>query len=80
MGYSLCNVAIFGHFQNARISLILVVFWSCFLRKTTPMCLQKRYSLVLGNFIFLTQTEYFAWAMAFALWPFLAIFTMLSFF
>ena len=32
------------------------------------------------QFYFLTQTEYFAWAIAFALWPFLAIFEMLSFF
>ena len=29
---------------------------------------------------FLTQSEYFAWAIAFALWPFLAIFKMLPFF
>ena len=29
---------------------------------------------------FLTQSEYFAWAIAFALRPFLAIFKMLSFF
>ena len=29
---------------------------------------------------FLTQTEYFAWAIAFALWPSLAIFKMLLFF
>ena len=32
------------------------------------------------QFYFLTQTEYFAWAIAFALWPFVAIFKMLSFF
>ena len=32
------------------------------------------------QFYFLTQTEYFAWALAFSLWPFLAIFKMLSFF
>ena len=29
------------------------------------------------QFYFLNQTEYFAWAIAFALWPFLAIFEML---
>ena len=27
MGYSLCIAAIFGHFQNALILLILAVFW-----------------------------------------------------
>ena len=32
------------------------------------------------HFYFLTQTEYFAWAIAFALWPYLAFFKMLSFF
>ena len=32
------------------------------------------------QFYFLIQTEYFAWAIAFALWPFLVIFKMLSFF
>ena len=32
------------------------------------------------QFYILIQTEYFACAIAFALWPFLAIFKMLSFF
>ena len=36
------------------------------------MCLWKRFSHVLGNLYFLTQTEYFA------LWPFLASFKVLS--
>ena len=139
MGYSLCVVAIFGHFQNALIFGILAVFWSRFLHRTILLCLQKGFSHVLINFIFwpklcilhglqplhcghywpfskcsyfsntscflerffaqnnsnmfvetfftcfkqfyfLTQTEEFAWAIAFALWPFLAIFKMLSFF
>ena len=31
------------------------------------------------QFYFLTQTEYFAWAIAFALWPLVAIFKILSF-
>ena len=34
----------------------------------------------LRQFYFLKQTEYSAWAIAFALWPFLAIFKMLQFF
>ena len=67
MGYSLCIVAIFGHFQNALIFRILAVFSNRFLHTTTLMCLKKRFSHVLGNFIFLTQTEYFAWAITFAL-------------
>ena len=101
--YCLCIVAIFGNFQNALIFGILAVFSSHFLHRTTVMCLKNRFSHVLGfffepffaknncnvfketffacfrQFYFLTQTEYFAWAIAFALWPFLAIFKMLSF-
>ena len=80
MGYSLCIVAIFGHFQNALIFRILAVFWSRFLHRTTLMCLYKRFSHVLGKFYVLTQSEYFAWAITFASCPFLAIFKMLSFF
>ena len=52
MGYSLWIVAIFGHFQNALIFRILAGFGSRFLHKTTLMCLEKRFSHVLGNFIF----------------------------
>ena len=32
------------------------------------------------EFYFLTETDFFAWAIAFALWPFVAILKMLSFF
>ena len=42
------------------------------------MCVQT-FLACFREFDFLTQTEYFAWAIAFALWPFLAIFKMLSF-
>ena len=52
MGYNLCVVAIFGHFQNARIFLILGVFSSRFLHRTTLMCLYKRFWHVLGNSTF----------------------------
>ena len=74
MGYSLCIVAIFGHFQNALIFRILAVFSSRFLHRTTLMCLYKRFSDNFRIFNFLTQTAHFAWAIAFALWPCLAIF------
>ena len=40
----------------------------------------ERFFACFRQFYFLTQSEYFAWAIAFALWPFLAIFKMLSFF
>ena len=56
----------------------LAVFSKSFLHRTTLKCLQKRFPHLLSN-IFLTQTEYFAGAIAFVLWTFLAIFKMLSF-
>ena len=43
------------------------------------MCIETFFACF-REFYFLTQSEYFAWAIAFALWPFLAIFKMLSFF
>ena len=61
MGYSLCIVAIFGHFQNALIFPILAVFWSGFLHRTTLMCVETFFACF-RKFYFLTQSEYFAWA------------------
>ena len=40
----------------------------------------ERFFACFVELYFLTQTEFFAWAIAFALWPFLPIFKMLSFF
>ena len=57
---------------------------SCFLEPFFALKNSKvfveRFFACLRQLYFLTQTEYFAWAIAFALWPFLAIFKMLSFF
>ena len=39
MGYSLCIVAIFGHFENVLIFQMLAVFKSPDLHRTTLMCL-----------------------------------------
>ena len=72
-----CIVATFGNFKNGLIFRTLAVFRSHFSHRTTLMCLKKRFSHVLANF--LTQTEYFAWAIASALRPFLAILKMLLF-
>ena len=52
MGYSLCIVAIFGHFQIALIFGILAVSLSRFLHRTTLMCLKRRFVHVLGNLNF----------------------------
>ena len=50
--YSLCLVAIFGHFQNALIFRILAVFWSRFLHRTTAMCCRNVFSMFLCIFNF----------------------------
>ena len=50
--YSLCLVAIFGHFQNALIFPILAVFWSRVLRRTTAMCCRNVFSMFLCIFNF----------------------------
>ena len=69
MGYSLCIVAIFGHFENALIFRMLAVFnFNVFV---------EMFFACFWQYYFLTQFEYFAWAVAFALWPFLVILKML---
>ena len=50
--YSLCLVAIFGHFQNALIFRILCVFSSRFLHRTTGMCCRNVLSMFLCIFNF----------------------------
>ena len=69
-------------FQNSLISRIFGIFWSGFLQRTTVKFLKNRFFHVFGIFKFLTQTEHFAkaiafaWAIAFARWP---IFKIVSF-
>ena len=58
----------------------LAVFWSRFLDRTTETCCKKSFYHVLMHLKFLTQSDDFPKSMAFAWWPFLAIFKMLSFF
>ena len=57
MGYSLCMMA---DFENALIYRIFGVFWSGFLHRTTVNDLT-----CFLEFKFLTQSEDFAWAIAF---------------
>ena len=56
------------------------LFFKPFFPKNNFNVFLETFSACFRQFYFLTQTEYFAWAIAFALWPFLAIFEMLSFF
>ena len=46
--YSLCLVAIFGHFQNALIFRIWAVFLSRFFHTTTAMCCRNVFSMFLS--------------------------------
>ena len=79
MGYSLCIAAIFGHFQTALIFRILVCFCPPYAENSLNVFVET-FFVCLKQFYFLTQSEYFAWAIAFAMRPFLAISIMLSFF
>ena len=63
MGYSLCIVAIFGYFQNAFIFRILFFFSSRFCIENFNVFVETFFAY-LRHFHFLTQTEYFAWAIA----------------
>ena len=77
MGYTPCIVAIFGHFQNALKFFNISCFFDRFFALNNLIVFLETF---FECFYFLTQTEYFAWAIAFVLWPFLVIFKMLSFF
>ena len=57
---------------------ILAVFYLFFAKNNFNVFLETFFPCF-RQFYFSTQTEYFVWAIAFALWPFLAIFKMLSF-
>ena len=72
-GYSPCMMA---DFQNRLISRTFGVFSIGFLHRTTLTWLKNRFLHVFLNFEFLTQTDYFAKAIAFAWWP---IFKIVSF-
>ena len=50
--YSLCLVAIFGHFQNTLIFRILAIFSSRFSHRTTAMCCRNVFSMFLCIFNF----------------------------
>ena len=63
-----------SHFSN--ISCFLEPFFA----QNNCNVLQKRFQHVFMHFQFLTQSDDFAKSIAFAWWPFLAIFKMLSFF
>ena len=80
MGYSLCIEAIFGNFQNAVIFRILAVFKSRFFAWNNLNVSAETFFSCFRQFYFLTQTEHFGWAIAFALGPFLGILKRVSFF
>ena len=63
MGYSLCMMA---DFQNGLISQIFSVFLSGFFHRTTVKHLSNGLCDAFWRFQFLTQSENFAWTIAFA--------------
>ena len=63
MGYSFCMMA---DFQNGLISRIFNIFLSSFLHKTTPKGFLEWILTCFFEFSFLTQSQDFAWAIAFA--------------
>ena len=65
LAWAIAFVAVFGHFQNALIFRILAVFWSRFLHKKNSNVFVEMFFACFRQFYFLTQTEYFAWAIAF---------------
>ena len=62
MGYSLCMMA---DFQNGLISRIFRVFWSFFFPQSKSNSFVERILTCFFEFQFLTQSEDFAWAIAF---------------
>ena len=79
MSHNLCIVAIFGNFQDGLTFRILAVLEPFFAQNNLNVFVQKFFFACFRQFQFLTQTQYCAWAITFALWPFLAIFKMVSF-
>ena len=71
--------AIFANIQNGLIFRILGVFKSGFLHRTTIFCVGS-FLICFWKFYFLTQSDDFGKAIAFAWRPFLPIFKMVSFF
>ena len=62
------------HFSNSSC------FFQPFFAQNNSNVFEETSLVCLRQCNFLTQTEYFAWAIALALWPFFTIFKMLSFF
>ena len=60
MGYSLCIVAIFGHFQNALIFPILAFFLKLFFAWNNSNVCVEAFLPCFRQFYFLTQSEFFA--------------------
>ena len=80
MGYSLCIVANFGHFQKYYHFSIISCFFKPFFAQNNFNVFVETFFAWFRQFQFSTQTKHFAWAIAFALWPFLAICKLLSLF
>ena len=74
IAFALCPFSTCSHFSNTS------GFYEPFFAQNNFNVFVETFFACFSQFYFLTQTEYFAWPIAFALWPSLAIFNMLSFF
>ena len=72
--------AIFANIQNGLIFPILGVFKSGFLHRTVYILCVGSFLICFWQFYFLTQSDDFGKALAFAWRPFLPMFKMVSFF
>ena len=71
--------AIFTNIQNALISRILGVFLPCLLHRISMNKYEVHFLIRLREFYFLTKSDDFAKAIAFAWRPFLGIIKIVSF-
>ena len=65
--------------KSSHFSNILVLYGAFFADNNSNVAGQSFFA-IFWHFKFLIQTEHVAWAIAYASWPILAIFKMLSFF
>ena len=80
MGFCPYVVTSFGYFQNPLILRLEEVFLEQFFAHNNSHVVVQSFFAFFWHFLILTQTDYFAWAIANAGWKFFGYLKMLSFF
>ena len=80
MGFCPYVVTCFAYIQNPLILRLEEVFLERFFAHNNSHVVSNLFSPFFWHFLILIQTDHFAWAIAYASWPILAIFKILSFF